>query len=86
MSTNNNGEARSEVHLVDRIVLTYDRTADHLQVDGKCNSLELMLDILGRATRTVEQQIRAANAMQLQNTLHQMAEDRRIADELRKGR
>ena len=86
MSGNGNGESGVERVPLDTLVLTYDRAADHLEVGGKCNSLDLMLDMLGRATRVLEAKQRAQNAIALQETLAQMARDRQIAESLRGGR
>jgi hypothetical protein len=81
-----NGEHGVTHTPLDTLVLTYDRAKDLLEVGGKCNSLDLMLDMLGRATRVLEAKLRAENAIALQNQLRQAAIDRQIADSLRNGR
>lgn len=87
MSDNsNNGEHGVEHIPLDTLVLTYDRVRDHLEVGGKCNSLDLMLDMLARATRTLEAQQRAANAIALQQQMRQAAADAALAASLRNGR
>ncbi len=86
MDVNGNGESGVARVPLDTLVLTYDRAADHLEVGGKCNSLDLMLDMLGRATRVLEAKQRAQNAIALQEQLAQMARDRQIAESLRGGR
>jgi len=82
----NNGGSGVERVPLDTLVLTYDRAADHLEVGGKCNSLDLMLDMLGRATRVLEAKQRSQNAIALQQELANMARDRQIAESLRGGR
>lgn len=86
MTVPENGEARGEVFVLDRLVLTYDRARDHLEINGKVNSTNLMLDMLARATRVIEAQLRAEHAIALQQQMRQAAQDQRIADELRRGR
>jgi hypothetical protein len=71
---------------VDTIILTYDRATDMLEVGGKANSLDLMLDMLGRATRVVEAKLRFEQAKQLQQELRQAAIDANIAAQVRGGR
>lgn len=39
----------------DVLILTFNRETDHLEIGGECNSLLLMLDILGRAQRCLQQ-------------------------------
>jgi len=84
--TNGNGESGVEHVALDTLVLTYDRARDHLDVGGKCNSLDLMLDMLARATRTIEAQLRAQQALQLNQQLQQAARDAAIAARVRGGR
>ena len=92
MATDNSGSnggdngGGGEVFVLDRLVLTYDRARDHLEIGGKCNSLDLMLDMLGRATRVLEAQQRAENAIKLQQQMQQMVRDQQVADALRRGR
>lgn len=88
-SSNDNGGRRdddtAEVFVLDRLVLTYDRARDHLEIGGKCNSLDLMLDMLARATRTLEAQLRAENAIKLQQQMREIARGQEIAASLRRG-
>jgi hypothetical protein len=79
-----NGERGVEHVPLDTLVLTYDRVHDHLDVGGACNSLDLMLDMLGRATRVLEYKQRAEKAIELQQQLRQMAADQVVADAIRK--
>ncbi len=79
------GEAGVEHHVVDTLILTYDRATDLLAVDGKCNSLDLMLDMLGRATRVLESRWRREQLALLQEELRQQAQNAAIAAALRKG-
>jgi predicted DNA-binding protein (UPF0278 family) len=81
-----NGDSGVKHVALDTLVLTYDRTRDHLDVGGKCNSLDLMLDMLARATRTIEAQLRAQNALALQQQMRRAAEDQAVADALRNRR
>lgn len=81
-----NGTNPVEGKHVDTIILAYDREADKLSVGGKANSLDLMLDMLGRAIRAVEYQVKEQHALQLQKALQEDAENRRIAAALRGGR
>lgn len=68
---------------VDTIVLTYNRATDHLDIGGRANSLDLMLDMLGRATRAIEQRVRAEGAMLLQAQIEQAKRDAAIAAAVR---
>jgi len=92
MATDNSGSGggdnggAGEVFVLDRLVLTYDRARDKLEVSGKVNSTHLMLDMLARATRVLEQQLRVEGAMQLQEQLKERQRDQAVADALRRGR
>jgi hypothetical protein len=81
-----NGEAGVAHHAVDTLILTYDRARDLLEVGGKCNSLDLMLDMLARATRVIEGKWRMERAMELQDQLRRQAKNEAVAAALRKGR
>ena len=83
---NGNGESGVERIALDTLVLTYDRARDHLEVGGKCNSLDLMLDILARATRTIEAQLRVERAKEQVQQIQQAARDAEIAARVRGGR
>lgn len=82
----NNGEHGVEHIPLDTLVLTYDRVRDHLEVGGHCNSLDLMLDMLARATRVLEAKQRPENAIALQQQIRQAAADAALAASLRGGR
>jgi hypothetical protein len=86
MSPNGNGEHGVAHVALDTLILTYDRAKDYLEVGGKCNSLDLMLDMLARATRTLEAQLRTQHALDLQHKLRQAAENQAVADALRNRR
>lgn len=64
---------------VDTLILTYDRATDHLDIGGHCNSLDLMLDMLGRAKRSLESTWRAQRALELQQQLAEQARAAAIA-------
>ena len=85
-AANDNGESGVQHIPVDTLVLTYDRARDHLEIGGKCHSLDLMLDMLARATRTLEGQVRVQGALELQKQLRQAAADAAIAASVRGGR
>jgi hypothetical protein len=76
----NGGSA--EVIPVDQIVLTYDRVHDRLEIGAQCNSLDLMLDMLARATRTLDAKLRAQNAIQTAAALDNMRRDQGVVDKL----
>lgn len=84
-----NGTGKSsgvESREVDTVLLTYDRATDRLGIAGHCNSLDLMLDILARATRTVKNKWKTERTLELREQLRQQADAQRIADSLRNGR
>jgi len=85
-SSNDSGERGVEHVPLDTLVLTYDRARDHLEIGGKCNSIDLMLDMLARATRVLEAQQRAQNAIALQQQMAARAREIHIAESLRTGR
>jgi hypothetical protein len=70
----------------DTVILTYDRGADHLDIGGTAQSLDLMLDMLGRATRAIEGRWRAERAIELQRQLKQAEADAALAAAIRNGR
>jgi len=75
----------SDGKTVDTVVLSYDRATDRMEIGGDVVSLDLMLDMLGRATRTMEKQYREASAIELKAKLVEMEQDARVAAALRKG-
>lgn len=54
MSENGNGGGAARDVKLDTLVLAYDRAADHLDIGGQFNSIDLALDMLARATRALE--------------------------------
>ncbi len=85
-SENSNGERGVERQAVDTLVLTYDRATDHLDIGGHCNSLDLMLDMLGRASRVLEAQWRAQQVQAMLQQRAQAAATADIVNKLRGGR
>ncbi len=81
-----NGESGVEHRPVDTLILTYDRAADHLEVGGKCNSLDLMLDMLARATRVLENRWRVERVKDLRQELADQARTQAILDSVKGGR
>lgn len=80
-----NGERGVEHQKVDTVVLTYNRATDHLDIGGVAESLDLMLDMLGRATRNLEAKFRQQKALELQQAIAQAQRDQAIADAVRRG-
>lgn len=85
-SGKDNGVERKQVELIDTVVLTYNRLTDHLDIGGTAASLDLMLDMLGRARRALEFQLRKAQALEMQAAALEQAENARIAAAMRKQR
>jgi hypothetical protein len=83
MDRGHNGEQQTETVTIDRVVLTYNRTTDHLDVGGQFASVDLALDILGRARRALEAMLRKQQALELQRAMAQQARDMQVADALR---
>jgi hypothetical protein len=81
---NHNGRD-AELIAVDQLVLTYDRVHDKLEIGGKCNSIDLMLDMLARAVRTLETKYRADRAVELGRQMAQAAAEQAIADQVRRS-
>ena len=71
---------------IDTLILTYDRATDRLEIGGHANSLDLMLDMLSRATRVLESKWRTERAIEMQRALQQAARDAAIAAQIRGGR
>ncbi|HKC69971.1 MAG TPA: hypothetical protein VKB60_00045 [Terriglobales bacterium] len=82
--THNNGSKPAGP--LDTVVLTYNRATDHLEIGGAAYSIDLMIDMCGRAIRALEARLRAQQAMQLRETLLQQARDAAIVADMRKGR
>jgi hypothetical protein len=83
---NSKGESGVTPTALDTLVLTYNRATDHLEIGGACYSLDLMLDMLGRATRVLEARQRIENAKAMQAELAQAARDAAIAEQIRNRR
>lgn len=81
-----NGHTHTHTELVDTVVLTYNRETDKLDIGGHANSVDLMLDMLHRATRALEFTQRKAQALEIQAAAQRQAEDAAIAAALRKTR
>ncbi len=64
--------------MIDTVILTYDRARDHLDVTGKFNSLDLALDMLSRARRALESQLR----IQQHQAVQRAAADQAIAQRI----
>jgi predicted DNA-binding protein (UPF0278 family) len=75
---NGNGETRPAL---DTVILTYDRVRDHLEVGGACNSIDLMLDMLARATRVTEQRWK----LQAMEQFRAQAAEAALAEQVRRG-
>ena len=73
-----------ESRVVDTVILTYDRATDHMDVGGNANSLDLMLDMLGRATRVLEAKYRLQSAQQFAQQLAEQRQNAAIAETLRR--
>jgi hypothetical protein len=50
-----NGD-RVETRQVDVLTLTFDAVADTMEISGRCNSTDRMIDMVHRATRLLEHQ------------------------------
>lgn len=86
MQDGSNGVQHTRVELVDTVVLTYNRVTDKLEIGGTAASVDIMLDMLGRARRALEFTQRKAQALEIQAAARQQAEDAAIAAALRKTR
>jgi len=84
-SSGNGGEHGVESRSIDTLILTYDRATDVLEVGGHCNSLDLMLDILSRATRVLESRWRQQELQRIMQERADAAQAAAIAASLRKG-
>lgn len=80
-----NGKHGVEHRALDTLILTYDRATDQLEVGGHCNSLDLMLDMLGRATRVLESEWRQQELQRIMQERADAAQTAAIAASLRKG-
>ncbi len=85
-SGNVNGERGVERQAVDTLVLTYDRATDHLDIGGHCNSLDLMLDMLGRASRVLEARWRAEQVQAMLQQRASAAATQQILEDIKKRR
>lgn len=71
---------------MDTIILTYNRRTDKMDIGGTAASVDLMLDMIGRARRALEFTQRKAQALEIQAAALRAAEDARIAAALRNQR
>jgi hypothetical protein len=85
-SEGNDGDNGAEIIPVDELVLQYDRVHDKLTIAGHCESHDLMLDMLARATRTIEAQLRTQRAMETAAQMQHARQGAAIVDELFKRR
>lgn len=85
MDANDHDEHKNGKPAVDELVIRYDRVADRMEIGGRCNSIDLMLDMLARATRTLERQKRAAEIVELQTKLAEQARVNALVDSVRRG-
>lgn len=76
--------AGGEASKLDTILLTYNRATDHLDIDAKTNSIDLAIDMLGRARRALEFEARKAQALQIQAAAREQAENAQVAAAMRK--
>lgn len=74
------------LEMVDEVVLTYDRVHDKLNISGRFNSLDLALDMLARATRAFEAQLRTQHAVTTALAIKEAQEDQEIARRVGMGR
>ena len=84
MDGKGNGERGVERQAVDTLVLTHDRATDHLDIGGHCNSLDLMLDMLGRASRVLEAKWRAEQVQAMLQQRAQAAATQQILEDIKK--
>lgn len=75
-----NGEHGVEHQVVDTVILAYNPATDILEIGGKCNSLDRMLDMLARATRAIDQKWKLE---QLNQVRREMMDAARTAEILR---
>ena len=70
-----NGEAKAAQVNVDQVVLIRDRTTGQVTINGNVQDLDLMLDMLARATRHMDVQFRITAAVEAQARIKQQQED-----------
>lgn len=78
LSDGGNGNGAAGDVKLDTLVLTYDVATDHLEIGGKFSSLDKGLDMLARATRTLESRWRLQSLQQLQQAAADAALQQRI--------
>lgn len=81
----NNGDGAARDVKLDTLILTYDRAADHLDIGGHFNSVDLGLDMLARATRALEARWRMEQIAALQNAAADAALRTRLAQQGKRG-
>lgn len=77
-----NGDGAARDVKLDTLVLTYDRAADKLEIGGRAQTTDLMLDMLARAKRHLEARWRIEQIAALQ----QQAADAALAQRVGLGR
>lgn len=81
---NGNGNGVDSVK-VPHVVITFDPVAFKVQVGGSITDADMLLSVLDQAKRVVEFEIRKAQAVAMQQAAMQAAQDRAVADALRKS-
>jgi hypothetical protein len=75
-----NGDAKQ--HAMDTVLLSYDHDTDTLTIGGNARSLNLVLDMLARATREINSQWRQQKALELQARLQDQQRNAALAASL----
>ena len=70
----------------DTLILTFNRETDHLEIGGECSSLLLMLDILGRAQRCLQQKWETEERMKTLAQFQDAARTAQLVSKLNGGR
>lgn len=86
MTKSDNGAHELGGRPADTMILTFDRVADHLEIGGSCNSLDLMLDMLGRATRALETRYRREQALLFKQDTEEAQRVARLVQQVSTGR
>lgn len=66
-----------------QLILTFDSDTHTMEISGKIANTEQALSMLAMATREYERQLRAQQAITLQQQLQDMARSAKIAESLR---
>jgi hypothetical protein len=70
---------------VPHVTITFDPVAFKVQVGGSITDADMLLAVLDQAKRCIESEIRKAQAIGIQNSMVQAAQDRAVVAALRKG-